>query len=433
MPSFLKNLKSRAEALYYSDDEDDTTKYRRRVSSHETRTLQSTAVPAAMRGLYAAPPRRRVESRRTQVGQLDRVSEEEDDPIIRNSIYPQMNGKRQSELDAEVAKYAGVHADFAHAQQTVRNGLQVRRQRRPGRGHRVRSVKSYTSENDSTGSETDSAYSSGDYSSDGNPEGRPVRVCIHPQAKYIPVAMKTPLETPLETPCDFNEVVSGCTANTTGKPPNPRIPSYRDWKRDMLPHTEFQILCRRQAMERAREVLEPLYRRYHRFLYRKTKPKKGLIGHGETQWFAEPFHHVRVETSRMRYVLRKAKQAALNQHNPEFGHAMTKRADNVPFCEMSDVTGAPVAEKLLIDFLKAWRKFQDKANVPKDPQLAMVRPGELAQRLSVDDCYGLRQVDSEATMRARVQQPVPVSQFDWDSSDDESETPAPKRLTKMKR
>jgi len=184
-------------------------------------------------------------------------------------------------------------------------------------------------------------------------------------------------------------------------------------------------------MERAREVLEPLYRRCHRYLYRKAKPKKGLIGHGETQWFIEPSHHARMEDSRMQYVLRKAAQTKLYQHSPEFGHAMTKRAENVPFCEMSDVTGMPVAETLLIDFLKAWCKFQDKANVPKDPSLAMLRPGELAQRRSVDGRNDLRRVDSGATMRARVQQPVPVSHFDWDSSDDESE--APKRLTKMKR
>lgn len=429
MSSFLKDIKSRAEVLYHYDDEDDTTNQRRREKSHETRTLQSTAVPAAMRGLYAPPPRRRIESH-PQVEQLDRVHKEEDDdpndPIIRNSMYPQMNGKRQSELDAEVAKYAGVRADFAHAQHMARNNLQVRRRCRPGRDHRVRSVKTYTSEGDSTDSGTDSCYSSGNYSSDSNPERRPVRVYIYPQAKYIPVAV----ETPIKKPARFDQAVSGCTANTISKAPDSCIPSYRDWKRDMLPRTEFQ---KRQAMERAREALEPLYQRCHRYLYGKAKPKKGLIGHGETQWFTEPFHHGRVENSRMQYVLRKAKQAGLNHNSPEFGHTMTKRAYNVPFCEISDLAGAPVMETLLIDFLKAWRKFQDKANVPKGLQLAMVRPGELAQRLSVDGRNDLRRVDSGAMMRARLHRPVPVSHFDWDSSDDESETPTPKRLTKMKR
>ncbi|KAJ4405576.1 hypothetical protein N0V91_005094 [Didymella pomorum] len=254
MSSFLKDFKSRAEVLYHYDDEDDTTNQRRREKSHETRTLQSTAVPAAMRGLYAPPPRRRIESH-PQVEQLDRVHKEEDDdpndPIIRNSMYPQMNGKRQSELDAEVAN-------------------------------------------------------SGNYSSDSNPERRPVRVYIYPQAKYIPVAVETPIKKPA------------------------------------------------------------------RYLYGKAKPKKGLIGHGETQWFTEPFHHGRVENSRMQYVLRKAKQAGLNHNSPEFGHTMTKRAYNVPFCEISDLAGAPVMETLLIDFLKAWRKFQDKADVPKGLQLAML-------------------------------------------------------------
>jgi hypothetical protein len=432
MPSFLKNLKSRAGALYHSDDEDDTIKYKRGEKSLEARTLQSTAVPAAMRGLYAAPTRRRMQSRPTQVEHLDRVSEEEDDdpndPIVWNSMYPQMNGKRRSEVEADMAKYAGVRADMAHRGRTARNDLQARRQHRAGRGHRVRSVKSYTSDDDSdSGSETDSAYSSGDYSSDGNPEGWPVRVCIYPQAKYIQV----PVETPLKRPAGIDQALSGCTANTTAKPPTPCIPSYRDWKRDLLPHTEFQILRRRQAMERAREELEPLYRRCRRYLYRNVKPKKGLIGHGETQWFAEPFHHVRLENSRMQYVLRKAVQSGMNQYSLEFGFAMTMRAENVCFCEMSDVDGAPVAETLLIDFLKALRKFQDKANVPKDPKLTMARPGELARRLSVEQRNDLRRVDSGVTMRVRVLQPVPVSHFDWDSSDDESETP--KRLTKMKR
>lgn len=198
----------------------------------------------------------------------------------------------------------------------------------------------------------------------------------------------------------------------------------------MLPHAEFRMLRRRQAMERAREVLEPLYRRVYRYLYRKTKPKKGLIGHGEMQWFDEPLHHVRLDTSRMQYVLRKATQARLNQYSSEFGHAMMKRAEGMRFCEMSDVHGKPVNKALLIDFLKALRKFQDKANVPKDPKLAMLRPGEFAQRRPVEQ-NDLRRVDSGATMRAHVQQPVPVSHFDWDSSDDESETP--KRLIKAKR
>lgn len=428
MPSFLDNLKSRAESLCYFDNANDTTMYRQGVKTHKTQTLQSTAVPAAMRGLYAAPTRR---LRVVQVKQLDRVREEghEDpnNPIIRTSMYPQMNGKRQSELALDVAKYAKVRAEFAHRKHTARHELQVCRQHHAGHGHEVRSVKTYTSDVGSDSeSDTDSDYGS-DHCSLGKPEGLPARVCIYPHAKYIPVS----IEPPLKTPPASDQALSGCTANTTDKPLTSCIPSYRNWKRDMLPHTEFQILRRRQAMELAREVLEPLYRRCHRYLYRDAKPKKGLIGHGETQWFVEPLHHVRLENSQMQYVLRKAMQAGLNQYSREFGHAMTKRAENVFFCEMSNVDGSPVAEMLLVDFLMSLRKFQDMVNVPKDPKLAMVRPGELAQDSSNDGPKHVRRVDSGAVMHAHAQQTVPASHFDWDGSDDESETP--KRLIKVKR
>ncbi|KAF3048038.1 hypothetical protein E8E12_008045 [Didymella heteroderae] len=386
MPSFFNDLKSRAEALYHYDDKDEITKYRRDEKTHKTRALPCSAAHAAMRGLYAAPKQRHGAARPTQIEQLDRVREEDDDPndpIIWHSMYPQMNGKRRSELEADVVKYAGC----------------------------VASILLVLS----------------DYGSDSNPKGREVRVCIYPQAKYT----KVPVKTPLKTPFGFNQVLSGSTDSATAKPPTPIVPSYRDWKRDMLPHTEFQTLRRRQAMECAREVLEPLYRRCHRHLYPNIKQKKGLVGHGETQWFAEPYHGVRLQNSKIQYCVRKARQAGLDQYSQEFDHAMTKRAQNERFCEMSDVDGTPVEETLLIDFLKALRKFQNKAIVPEDPKLAMVWPGEFAQRISVDGREDLYRVDRGATTHACAQQPVPVSQFDWNSSDNESEIP--KRLTKTKR
>jgi hypothetical protein len=427
MPSIFNKLKSRAEALSRSSDEDNTKSKRGEVV-YETGTVMSTAVPAAMRGLYATPRQRRIERHPRQIEQLDRACEEQDDdpndPIIKHSMYPQMNGKRRSELEADVTKYAGVRADMAHRDQTARNDLLVRRAHSARRMRRPRSVKSYTSDSDSdSDSDTDSDYSS-DYVPDDNAEGRPVRVCMYPQAKYIKELVKTPVKTPL----GFELALNGFTNSAAAKPTTSHIPSYRDWKRDLLPHTEFQILRRHQTMDRAREVLEPFYRRY--FLV-NAKPKKGLVEHGGTQWFSEPYHRVRLQNSRLLYAVRKATQAGLNQYSPEFGHAMTRRAQNERFCEMSDVDGTPNEENVLIDFLKVLRKFQDKADVPEDPKLAMVQPDELAQRTSIDKRNNLGRIDSGATMRARGRQPVLVSQFDWDSSDDEAE--APKRLTWMKR
>ncbi|KAJ4381411.1 hypothetical protein N0V86_003762 [Didymella sp. IMI 355093] len=417
-----------AEALCQSGDGDNITKSKRGKVVYETGTVKFTAVPAAMRGLYAAPRQRRVKRYSRKIEQLDRACEKDgdpNDPIIKHSMYPQMNGKRRSELEADVTKYAGVRVDMPCRDHMARNDLLVRRTHSTRRVRRPRSVKSYTSSNPDSDadSDTDSDYSS-DYVSDDNAEGRPIRVCIYPQAKYI----KDPVDTPVETPLGFELALNGFTNSAVAKPTTSHIPSYRNWKRDLLPHTELQILRRRQTMNRAREVLEPFYRRY---LLVNAKSKKGLVEHGGTQWFTEPYHRVRLQNSRLLYAVRKATQAGLNQHSPMFSHAMTRRAQNERFCEMSDVDGQPVDETLLIDFLRVLRKFQVEADVPKDPKLAMVRPGELAQRTSIDKRNNLRRADSGATMRARARQPVPVSQCDWDSSDDEAE--APKRLTKMKR
>ncbi|KAF1924727.1 uncharacterized protein M421DRAFT_424614 [Didymella exigua CBS 183.55] len=398
MPNLFKNLKSRAEALYQSDDEHTTMKYKRGGRAFETRTLNSTVLPAACRGLYATPTQRRcIKSNSNQVEQLNRTCDDDDDDddddnendaIIRHSMYPQINGKRRSKLEAEhrirTTKYDLAVAGKEYRERRAGDGYPVRPKHSPRRVRRPRPVKSEFSSD--SNSDTDSDADS-DCSSDVNPEGRPIRVCMYPQAKYV----KEPVI----------------------KPPMPRMPSYRNWKRENLPYDEFQILHRRQVMQRARDVLEPY------FLHRGTKAKKGLVGHGEMQCFTE-YHTARRQTSRIQYAVRKAMQADLNQCSPEFGQAMTRRAQKERFCEMSDVDGVPVDEKLMVDFIKAHRKFQEKAYTIEEQKLAMVWFGELAQRSSIDEPC---RIDSGATMRAPPDRSVLISQFDWNSSDDESEAP----------
>lgn len=361
---------------------------------------------------------RRIKSYSTQVEQLNRTREDDDpnDPIIKHSVYPQMNGKRRSELEAALrtrtAKYDRPSTRENCREHTARTGRPVRRQ------HTVRRVRPRSMESDSS-SDFDS-----DYTSDGNPEGRPVRVCIYPQAKYI--------KEPVKTSFNPQRTLEGYESSSTVEPATSRTPSYRNWKRSSLPHDEYHILRRRQVMQRAREVLESHYAQ------RGSALKKGLVGHGETQCFTE-YHTERRRISRVQYAVRKAMQADLDPFSDDFNSAMIRHADKVRFCELSDVDGVPIDEKLMWDFIRMYRKARDEAYEPKDSKEAMVRPRELVQRTSIEERNDsmqqatLRRADSEATTRAPVQRPVLISRFSWDNSDSEVETLTRKRFTKTKR
>lgn len=422
MSPLLNKLKIFANTLHQSDGhENGTTKYTRTERSYERRTVKSTAFPAACRGLYAVPTKQKRNTYSDNTKQLHRVQEREDPSmsVIKRSMYPQINGKRRSEVNADfrarTTKYDLAPAGEDHSGCTTRFDPPVHPKHAPRRvRQRPQPVKSkfmFDSDSDDS-SDTDSNYSSG-----GNWDGRPVRVCIYPQARYI----KEPVNTLLKP--------DGGRVGQTVKHFTLHTRPYRYWKRDNLPHDEFKRLRRLQTMHRARDVLEPHY------FHRNTKPKKGLIGHGETQCFAE-CHTTRYQASRVQYAVRKAIQVNLNQYSPEFCHAVARRVQNERFCELSDVDGVPVKDELMMGFLNAYSKFRNEMYVIKEPKLAMVRPGELAQRSSINDSVGQAQqksryrIDSGASVCALDQRPVLTSQFDSDSSDDELETP--KRSTKKK-
>lgn len=411
MPSLLKMFKPCSGTCYKSDDENNASKYAQRgkyaQSRARTRKVKSTVHPAACRGLYAVPTKqRRMKSYSTQVEQLNCAREDDDpnDPIFKHSVYPQMNGKRRSELEAALCTRTAKY-DRPSTREDCRE-------------HTARGVRPRSMESDSS-SDFDPYYSS-----DGNPEGRPVRVCIYPPAKYI--------KEPAKTPFNPQRVLEGYESSSTVEPATPRTPSYRNWKRSSLPQDEYYILRRRHVMQRAREALEPHYAQ------RGSALKKGLVGHGETQCFTG-YHTERRRISRMQYAVRKAMQADLDPFSDDFYSAMTRHADKVCFCELSDVDGVPIDEKLMWDFIRTYRKARDEAYEPNDSKEAMVRPRELLQRTSIEERNDHMQqatrhrADSEATTRTSVQRPVLISRFSWDNSDSEVETSTRKRFTKTKR
>ncbi|KAH6618965.1 hypothetical protein C7974DRAFT_379092 [Boeremia exigua] len=385
MPSLFKMLDSRSESHPHTENELNDRSHRT-----QRRHLQSTSRSAACRGLYAissstADRQKRNTSCLAQIETSGRVNprsgDDANDPIIKCSMYPQMIGKRRSELEAQARTSSTKHDREIEAH---RHERLVRTARRQQVSSRVRPQSE----------ESDFSFSSG-YSSDGNPEGLPVRVCIYPQAKYIVEPVKT----------------------TTNSQQPPTIAS--TWssshalKRSSLPGDEYQKLVRRQKMQRAREVLH-LHYAHNGFVRNKH------IQHGMMQNFTMRNSERRRE-SKIRHAVRQALRVNLNLLEDTFKLAMNRRADGVYFCELSDVDGVPIEERMLHDFIRRYQEAQDAACAPKPSDFPCNRT---IQRTQIDERHGrigraalaLQRTDNTAAPDAPGKHPL-VSKFSWDSDD----------------
>ncbi|KAJ8108414.1 hypothetical protein OPT61_g8187 [Boeremia exigua] len=403
MPSFSKMMKQLSGSTSRSDDKSVWIQ-----DSERSRAVWSSASSAACRGLYDAPSRR--DSRQSQrVGGNRRStgSDNSSDPITKFSVYPQMVGKRRSQLEAE-ARTRSMKSSPGMTETDRREGTtppdRPAHQKQLSSRVRPRSIN------------TEFSLDSG-HSSDGNPEGRPVRVCMYPQAKYI----KEPVEAPLKS--EQASVVY--PSETSSKNSSVQTLSSQVSKRSSLPSDEHQLLVRRQRLQRAREMLE-LHYTHHGLV------RGGHIRHGEMQGFTIR-NSERRRISKLRYAVRKALQSDLDLQDADFKLAMNRYADRVYFCELSDVDGRPIDEQMIEEFIGLYQKARDAAQAARllsSPRSHPTRTWvDVRNRRVHQAALALAQADGAVAMEVPVRRPRLVSKFSWDSND--GEVASRKRLTKM--
>jgi hypothetical protein len=192
-----------------------------------------------------------------------------------------------------------------------------------------------------------------------------------------------------------------------------------------LPHNEYQSLIRRQRMDSAREVLS-----LH-FAHRGGRYQSPYVTHAVKRTFECP-QDERRQFSKVKYAMRKAQRAGFNFTDEQYKRALRRHAADVRYCEMSDVDGIPISQKVVEEFVWTWHYYEEA----KDTELTAVRHDEPAthafghhepRRSSV-----LRQGDSGIITQALGKRPPLVSKFSWDSDSDE-EVYQRRRLTKTKR
>ena len=403
MPSLLIKMRACLEPDAHSDAK--THDVSKKGSSERSRgrsySLTSGAQSAACRGLYAASERRSVNKSRTESREKHhhredkKTSEEVDDndPVIKYSMYPQMIGKRRSEL--EPARKRSVKYDRA----TTRPQEVIQQQSARLRRYSVDSDLTYDSE----------------YESDGNPEGRPIRVCMYPQAKYI----KEPVN--VTSKWVLRELFTASGDKKDG------VSSSHTYKRSSLPFDEYQILVRRQKTTRAREVLEPHFA--HHGLRRANA---STIWHGFKQGFTIR-NTERRRISKVKYAVRKALKAGLELTDTDYKLALHRHRGKVHFCELSDVDGIPIEQMIIDEFTRMFREAQNAVYVLKSTSRTSDCPHPVTW---IDDrirrqAAELRRMDSGVGMNLMAKRPQLVSKLSWDSSD--GEVDQRKRLTKTQR
>ena len=350
---------------------------------------------AAQQGLYAQPERKheRSKTRPSKHAQALREEDEKEhpnDPIIKGSMYPQVNGRRRSELMAQHAALASRRGN------TKQNGRPLRR-REASADIKRRSW------------EYEPSFYSG---REENVEGRPVRVDMYP-AKYIKEPVKTSAQ-PSKT----------STQSLLSEKPSIRTNS----SRTSLPGDEYRQLKRRQDMQRACEVLELHFAGHH-------NARSVPIWHGMKQGFTVR-NSERRRISKVQFAVRKAVCAELDILEDRFMSAMRSRAANVHFSAMTDVDGVPIDEHMMYEFIRLYQKAPDADYVPMSP----VHPPH--RRTWIDDRnkrfvqqakQARRQAEAVETVDAGLttKPHLLVSKFSWDDNDSDSE--APKRLKKSNR
>lgn len=176
MPFPLHIIKSCSESRKIADDKISNISIKESFERCRTRprSLASGAQSAACRGLYAAPACRSTNKQRSETHSAhfeksgragDKVGRHEYyDQIIKCSTYPQTVDKRRSKLTPP-ARTRSVKYDRATTRQQE-------------------SVEQWSARLRRYPADSDLSCDS-EYQSDGNPEGRPIRICMYPQGKYI--------------------------------------------------------------------------------------------------------------------------------------------------------------------------------------------------------------------------------------------------------
>ena len=391
-----------------------------RSSGHDTPTrhLSNQQRSAALNALYGKPA-----SGRASVEPRGSGEDDDRDPIVKCSMYPQMVGKRRSELARARTRSVKYYQSSTEVRERVATDRPVHRSTR-------QQAREYRSRRGSVGLDLsyDSAYDSEDStyeSEDSTKEDRPIRVCMYPQLNYCKIPGKMPVEPGRhDSVLSSDEMLSKCEAppSQTASSQMSGNGSYRPCS---LPHDEYSLLVRRQKMEHAREVLEPHFAHY-------GSQKGPHVWHG----LMKPYQTRNTERrriSKVMYVVRKALKANFDLLSNEYELARHRHTAKTPYCELSDVDGVPLPEALIYDFTRTYQEVQDNAYAPK---LTPLPYGEPAQRTWIDErirqAAALRRVDSGMAMDAPTQHPQLVSKFSWDS-DSEGEVYKRKRLTKVKR
>lgn len=399
MSPFFRTGRPRSET--YSNPRSDGQHVEHRAGAEHVRphTMRS----AACRALYATPRHRAAKSKWTMPYTTQALTShsasaeyEDDDETSQQPRYPQTTANHriglQTQGHARVAKY-----DRPSTSEDTAGVIRPVRRQQPPYHARSRSI------------DSDFSFSSG-YSSDENLEGRPVRVCIYPQAKYI----KEP---------ELRKLAD----RSSSEEPATWASSSQIFKRSSLPGDEYQILVRRQKMQRARDVLEPQYAHH-------GSVKGAYIWHGMLQGFTVR-NSERRRMSRMQYAVRKALQTDLDCLGDEFKLAANRHADKVSFCELSDVDGIPIDQTIFSEFMQLYQEARDALI---EANLFGRNCNGSFQRVCINNRHHqvcqpaltISRVDSVFAMEAPVENPQLMSKFSWDSNDGEASTRKPLIKTK---
>lgn len=363
-----------------------------------------------------------------------RDQRDETDPIIKCSMYPQMIGKRRSEL--ERALQHPTESDNPSSRSSSRNTRtrhRIVQQRsaaldalygKPASTHRSKNRHVSKSRSRRASVDSDLSYDSGYESEDSINKGRPVRVSIYPQLKYCMIPGKMPAE------CGQRNSLLSFDEMCKALPPLPasvQASGGKCYRPQSLPQDEFNSLKRRQKMEQAREVLE-------RHFAHDGKRQRPHVWHGLMQAY-QTRNSERRRFSKIMYAVRKALSADFDLLSDEYERARHRHSAKTPWCELSDVDGVPLPDALIMDFTRTFQEVQDNAYVPK---LTPLLYGKSVERTWIDErihrAAALRRADSGIVMEASAHCPKLVSKFDWDSDNDsDREVYKRKRLTKMKR
>lgn len=309
----------------------------------KSRTVKPSA---ACRGLYAAPKRRTSEQARSD-------DKNDDDSIVKHSMYPQMNGRRWSELEAEAEARA-----------------------------RTRSTK------------YDQTSRGNQHYEDKARVGRPVR-----------------------RPQPLTRVPSHSVASSSDSSSGSRLtwsPTSRAFTRSSLPGDEHQGLVRRQKMQRARELLEEHFN--HHGSVRGGRIWHGMkqgftVRNSERRRLSKMHYAVRKALQADLDLNDDNFKVAMYHRSDKVYFCELSDVDGLPIDEQMVYEFLQLYQKARDTAVKANLLAPPRSNTVQrswlDERNHRVRQAALA----------LQRVNNDVAMEAPVTRPQLVSKFSWDSND----------------